>query len=173
MSTMASQIIGFPILYSTVCSGADQRKHQRFVSLAFLTVSLACVRKVMFCGNIAGVSQSNLFQTIIYHDSRDHFVSAPSQWETTLHCNVVSHWLGAYTKWFLWHNFFLNRWVLYLRYSCRSTYPRLGSGPQLPTRCTTADHNTCSDDGMLPQLPRFTLISALSKDLWPKLEKLT
>ena len=22
----------------------------------------------------------------------------PSQWETTLHCNIVSHWLGAYTK---------------------------------------------------------------------------
>ena len=29
---------------------------------------------------------------------RDHFVFAPSQWETTLHCYVVSHWLGAYTK---------------------------------------------------------------------------
>ena len=26
---------------------------------------------------------------------------APSQWETTLHCNLVSHWLGAYTKWSL------------------------------------------------------------------------
>ena len=24
---------------------------------------------------------------------------APSQWETTLQCNVVSHWLSAYTKW--------------------------------------------------------------------------
>ena len=30
-----------------------------------------------------------------------HFVCAPSQWETTLHCNVVSHWQGAYTEWFL------------------------------------------------------------------------
>ena len=30
---------------------------------------------------------------------RDHFV--PSQWEKTLHCNVISHWLGAYTKWSL------------------------------------------------------------------------
>ena len=28
----------------------------------------------------------------------DHFVYAPSQWKTTLQCNVVSHWLGAYTK---------------------------------------------------------------------------
>ena len=26
-------------------------------------------------------------------------VHAPSQWETTLQCNVVSHWLGAFTKW--------------------------------------------------------------------------
>ena len=32
---------------------------------------------------------------------RDHFVNAPSQWETTLHCNIISHWLGAYTKWSL------------------------------------------------------------------------
>ena len=34
---------------------------------------------------------------------RDHFVYASSQWETTLQCNVVSHWLDAYTKWSL-HN---------------------------------------------------------------------
>ena len=26
------------------------------------------------------------------------FVYAPSQWEMTLHSNVISHWLGAYTK---------------------------------------------------------------------------
>ena len=24
-----------------------------------------------------------------------------SQWETTLHCNIISHWLDAYTKWSL------------------------------------------------------------------------
>ena len=33
--------------------------------------------------------------------SRDDFVHAPGQWETTLHCTVVSHWLGAHTKWSL------------------------------------------------------------------------
>ena len=32
---------------------------------------------------------------------RDHFVPALSQWETTLHCNVVSRWLGPCTKWSL------------------------------------------------------------------------
>ena len=31
----------------------------------------------------------------------DNFVYAPIQWETMLHCNVVFHWLGAYTKWSL------------------------------------------------------------------------
>ena len=36
--------------------------------------------------------------TYIYvNEISDHFVYAPSQWETTLHCNVVSHWLGANT----------------------------------------------------------------------------
>ena len=32
---------------------------------------------------------------------RDHFVYAPSQWEATLQCNVVSHWLDAFIKWSL------------------------------------------------------------------------
>ena len=36
MSAMASQITGVTIVYSTVCSGADQRKHQSFASLAFV-----------------------------------------------------------------------------------------------------------------------------------------
>ena len=37
--------------------------------------------------------------------SRDHFVYVPSQWETMLHYNIVSHWLGAYAKWssYQWH----------------------------------------------------------------------
>ena len=30
--------------------------------------------------------------------ARDHFVYVPSQWETTLHCNVVSHWQSTFTK---------------------------------------------------------------------------
>ena len=29
---------------------------------------------------------------------RGHIVCGLSQWETTLQCNVVSHWLGAYTE---------------------------------------------------------------------------
>ena len=36
MGVMASQIIILTIVYSTVYSGADQRKHQSCVSLAFV-----------------------------------------------------------------------------------------------------------------------------------------
>ena len=36
MSAVASQITGVTIVYSTVCSGADQRKHQSSASLAFV-----------------------------------------------------------------------------------------------------------------------------------------
>ena len=36
MSPMASQLIGVSIVYWTVCSGADQRKHQSSVSLTFV-----------------------------------------------------------------------------------------------------------------------------------------
>ena len=36
MSAIASQITGVSIVYSTVCSGLDQRKHQSSASLAFV-----------------------------------------------------------------------------------------------------------------------------------------
>ena len=36
MSLMASQITSLPIVYSPVCSGTDQRKHQSSASLAFV-----------------------------------------------------------------------------------------------------------------------------------------
>ena len=33
--------------------------------------------------------------------SRDQSMYAPSQWEMSLHCNDISHWLGAYLDWSL------------------------------------------------------------------------
>ena len=41
--------------------------------------------------------------SVVRHQSRDHYVHALSQWETAFHCNVVSHWLGAYTEWNIVH----------------------------------------------------------------------
>ena len=32
---------------------------------------------------------------------RDYFMNVPSQWETMLQRNIVSHWLGTFTKWSL------------------------------------------------------------------------
>ena len=35
---------------------------------------------------------------IMWCTSKDHFVYAPSQWEATLQCNIIPHWLGASTE---------------------------------------------------------------------------
>ena len=32
---------------------------------------------------------------------RDYFECAPNQWQMAIHFNILSHWLGAYTKWAL------------------------------------------------------------------------
>ena len=37
----------------------------------------------------------------IYKSQRGSYVNVPSQWKTTLHCNVVFHWLSACTLRFL------------------------------------------------------------------------
>ena len=47
-----------------------------------------------------GVVSGDL-NTMIRHTYRDHSVYAPSQWETVLQCNALSHWQGAYTEWSL------------------------------------------------------------------------
>ena len=39
-----------------------------------------------------------------HDDIRDQPRYAPSQWETSLQCNDVSHWLGAYLDWSLWYH---------------------------------------------------------------------
>ena len=70
MSMMSSKITGVTIVYSTVCSGADQRKYQSYASLAFVrgispncrtppSVSANQIRRAlgkMKCGKAAGPS---------------------------------------------------------------------------------------------------------------------
>ena len=51
--------------------------------------------------NITTTKQStaNLWALFMeYTVHRDYIVYAPNQWETTLQCNIIFHWLGAYTK---------------------------------------------------------------------------
>ena len=40
--------------------------------------------------------------TYLKIEGRDQSGYAPGQWETSLQCNDVSHWLGAYLGWSLW-----------------------------------------------------------------------
>ena len=118
MSAMASEIASLTIVYSTVYSGSDQRKHQSFASLAFVrkihrwpvnSPHKGPVTQKMFpCDDV--IMQNNHSKTnhnknlvhiqcdILY---RDHSVYWFNQWETTLKFNVVSHWLCPYTEWSL------------------------------------------------------------------------
>ena len=98
MSVIASQITSLAIVYSTVYSGAVQRKHQSSASLALVR---GIHRWPVNTGTRLRASgpeictqdsvENGLIVTLFRVDSR--FV--PSQWETALLCNGVSDWLGA------------------------------------------------------------------------------
>ena len=69
--------------------------HERRNSTAFaMELCLSCINP-----SIWGLFCEFKFWSLFYI-VRDHFVNAPSKWETS-HCNIVPHWLGAYTKWSL------------------------------------------------------------------------
>ena len=58
-------------------------------------IHVCCTMSPQFC----------LHHTKKLYFPTDHFVYAPSQWEMMLHCNVICHLLGTYTKWSLqWHH---------------------------------------------------------------------
>ena len=52
--------------------------------------------------NKPSLSKVIIGKTVYFAVSRDQSKFAPSQWETLLHCNDVSHWLGACLNWSLW-----------------------------------------------------------------------
>ena len=55
---------------------------------------------------------------------RDHFVYAPSQQETTLQCNVVSHWPDTFTKWS--QSIFEDYWFFQTKFECSLLFSDLG-----------------------------------------------
>ena len=60
-----------------------------------------CVKSFLLCSGI------HLTLYLLHSFDKtgcEYFVYAPSQYEMMLHCNLVSHWLGAYTKSFLQWN---------------------------------------------------------------------
>ena len=80
------------------------------------------------------------------HIFRDYFVYAPNQWETTLQCNIVYHWLGAYTKRSLCFHFNKKLKIMW-KFFLSSQVKSIGSGkmefcavcipPELCTNTTT------------------------------------
>ena len=109
MGSVPSQFTSLTIVYSTVYSDADQRKHQSSASLAFvLRIHRGPVNSphkwpvtrkmfpfddvIMYCYYYHGWWVSPwLHATKLRADSR----FAPSQWESALLSEKVSHGLGA------------------------------------------------------------------------------
>ena len=48
------------------------------------------------------ISPKQSIQVNNVYTLRNHFVYAPSQWETMLQCNVISRWRGTFTTWSLY-----------------------------------------------------------------------
>ena len=74
-------------------------------------------------------------------------MNTPRQWETTSHCNVVSHWPGAFTKWSLAISF---RWsydtIQNTRPRSRAPYHGYAMRKILPLSIKTV---TCKSKGFL------------------------
>ena len=53
------------------------------------------------CCDISCTIETILYLSIACGFSWDHPGHWLSQWETTLQCNVISHWLNPYTEWYM------------------------------------------------------------------------
>ena len=100
MGTVASQITNLTIVYSTVYSGADQRKHQSSASLAFVRWihrwpvnsphKWPVTRKKFPFDDVIVLWQCSRCLNSLHNECVKFYAS---QWETALLCNDVSHWL--------------------------------------------------------------------------------
>ena len=92
--------------------------------MAFLAYQGRSSMLVVPWGQVHTISNhSALTRSVNQMRLRDHSVYVPSQWETTLQCNVVSHWLGTYTEWTLetavssgWLTEFIGNIPIHLQY---------------------------------------------------------
>ena len=101
----ASSITLIPMLHNMASFRTNGLKNQTFL---IFSGSQASVGAINPADNWQHYEDRGCNSTCLCHRMsnnfsfhRDHFVNASSQWETTLQCNVVSHLLGAHTKWSL------------------------------------------------------------------------
>ena len=133
MSATASQITSLTIVYSTVYSGADQRKHQSYASLAFVREihrwpvnsphKGPVARKifqfdhVIMCLNINGNARGNSPQvnqefnkntrTIMTLDIDSSICSIDSKV-----CKFVfKNWAPGICRWHIWSSYHGSRWL--------------------------------------------------------------
>ena len=181
MGAIASQIASLTIVYSTVYSDADQRKHQSSTSLAFVqgihrgpvnsSHKWPVTRKMFPFDDVIMIAWSQRIHTLLCFALIDtgyfrvYFVNVPSQWETTLHYNVGSHWQSAYIKWSL----------VILPISSRITSVASGQSYHCPNASETAltdmvnvSHETkgTDDDVIKRKHSPLPLTKASDEELW-------
>ena len=75
-----------------------------YISMPYIALNIACLPwspSPIQCP-IHSLSPADcLLRDLSWPASRDQSSYAPSQWESSLHCNNISHWLGAYLDWSL------------------------------------------------------------------------
>ena len=86
-----------PVFPELIIRDTDSLVQDCSISTATALEILQSCTKPSLWWSIIYLCNGHAVRNILYN--RNHFVYALSQWETMLHCNVVSHWLGAYTKW--------------------------------------------------------------------------
>ena len=106
MSTMTRQITSLPIVYSTVYSGADQRKHQSSASLVFVRV----IHRLPVTGEFPAQSQraSSAENVSIWWR---HRVLLMSRCKDSRHCIILNFNISNYaiTDWLLYIWIYLAR----------------------------------------------------------------
>ena len=96
MSVMASQITSLSIVYATVCSDTDQRKHQSSVSLAFVRgihkmADISLQRRHDECHGISNNQPLNcLLNCFSGADQRKHQISASLAFVRGIHQWLVN-----------------------------------------------------------------------------------
>ena len=96
------------VFYSTWC-GHCQRFAPNYTEFAN-EVEGRWLSGIILCMRLASERwRYTVTPSLIGWAHTQNFVYASSQWEMALHCNAISHWLGAYTEWSLdfmkksWH----------------------------------------------------------------------
>ena len=110
MSAMASQITCVSIVCSTVCSGADQRKHQSTASLAFVSG----IHRWPLDSHHKGPVTWKMFPF-------DDVITNPESYDSPYpHSVSNTKEEEQYGKGFLWHFLIMKIWGRIAKYWCRS-----------------------------------------------------